>query len=59
MAFAITRQYDRMIQDYDDAIRQKPGHALAYNNLAWLLATAPLAEVRDGDRAVALARSTM
>ncbi len=56
MAFAITSQYDRMIQDYDNAIRMNPDHALAYNNLAWLLATAPSAGVWDGDRAVALAQ---
>ena len=56
MAFATNRQYDRMIQDYDKAIRLKPQHALAYNNLAWLLSTASSEEIWDGDRAVTLAQ---
>ena len=48
-------QYDRAIADYDSAIRLKPDFAKAYNNLAWILATAPTASTRNGARAVELA----
>jgi hypothetical protein len=52
----VRRKIDRTIRDYDMAIRMKPDSALAYNNLAWLLATSPSEGVRDGDRAVKLAQ---
>ncbi len=52
-------RYDRAIQDYDQAIRLKPGSAQGYNELAWLLATAKVAQYRDGRRAVELARKAV
>ncbi len=48
-------QYDRAIADYDEAIRLKPDNAYAYNSFAWLLATTPDTELRDGRKAVTLA----
>jgi tetratricopeptide (TPR) repeat protein len=38
--------------DFTEAIRLDPKCALAYNNQAWLWATSPRAELRDGSRAV-------
>lgn len=53
-AFQGKKEYRLAIADYDQAIRQRP-RAAYYNQLAWLLATCPEAELRDGKRAVALA----
>ncbi|MGD1087654.1 MAG: hypothetical protein ABR955_02880 [Verrucomicrobiota bacterium] len=39
----------------DEALRIKPDSILTMNNLAWLLATCPDANVRDGARAIQLA----
>ncbi len=41
---------------FQEAVRLKPDYAEALNDLAWELATAPDASVRDGDKAVELAR---
>jgi len=41
---------------YEAALAIRPGHLQVANNLAWLLATAPDARLRDGQRAVQLAR---
>jgi tetratricopeptide (TPR) repeat protein len=46
------RDYGAAIADYKKAIQLKPDYALAYNNLAWLLATCPQANLRDGKKAV-------
>jgi len=40
---------------YEEAMRLSPEWAAPCNNLAWLLATHPRAECRDGNRAVAVA----
>ncbi|HYY93402.1 MAG TPA: tetratricopeptide repeat protein [Pyrinomonadaceae bacterium] len=48
--------YDGAIADYTKVIALDAGYANAYNSLAWLLATAPKQELRDGKRAVELAR---
>ena len=39
----------------EDGYRLDPDNVEAMNNLAWFLATAPVAELRDGNRAVELA----
>ncbi len=41
---------------YEAALAIRPGDLQVANNLAWLLATAPDAHLRDGNRAVQLAR---
>ncbi|MCH9020653.1 MAG: tetratricopeptide repeat protein [Proteobacteria bacterium] len=51
--------YDRAIEDYDRAIRLDSDFALAFNNKAWVLATASNAQVRDGREAVRLAREAV
>jgi tetratricopeptide (TPR) repeat protein len=55
-AYEALGDWDRAIKDYTDAIRLAPQNSLAYNDLAWLLATSPLAGIRDGKRAVQLAQ---
>ena len=49
-------QIDEAIRQYQEAIRLKPDYAPAQNNLAWLLATCPQAALRNGVKAVGLAR---
>jgi tetratricopeptide (TPR) repeat protein len=49
-------QYAGAIGDYEEAIRLSAGMTWALDALAWLLATCPVDEHRDGRRAVALAR---
>jgi len=45
-------KYNEAIDYYESAIEMDPSYARAYNALAWLLATCPTAEVRDGTKAV-------
>ncbi|HUU19879.1 MAG TPA: protein kinase [Sedimentisphaerales bacterium] len=40
------------ISDYEAAVLVDPGYALAFNALAWLRATCPTAEFRDGAKAI-------
>ncbi|HWB60604.1 MAG TPA: tetratricopeptide repeat protein [Chthoniobacteraceae bacterium] len=44
------------ISEYEQALALNPDFALAWNNLAWMLATSPEDSLRDGPRALALAR---
>jgi len=44
---------------YEKIIQMEPSQAVAYNNLAWYLATAPYPELRDPPRAVVLARQSV
>ena len=43
------------LADYDKCLALQPKDMTVLNNLAWLLATAPEANLRDGKRAVLLA----
>lgn len=45
----------QVMQIYRQALEQKPDIPEALNNLAWILATSPSAELRDGPEAVRLA----
>ena len=56
MVYHQTEKYTDAVALYDKAIELEPGHAVSLNNLAWLLATAPVESVRDPARAVALAK---
>jgi tetratricopeptide (TPR) repeat protein len=47
---------DEAMSHLNEALRLNPDSTEALNNLAWMLATSPCAEFRDGPRAVALAR---
>jgi tetratricopeptide (TPR) repeat protein len=44
--------YGRAIADYREAVRLNPKFDLAYDNLAWVLATAPEEKFRNGRQAV-------
>jgi tetratricopeptide (TPR) repeat protein len=57
IAYADKRNYANAIADYNQALQLKPEYLnsyanLAYNNLAWLLATCPDPRFRDGHKAV-------
>jgi Flp pilus assembly protein TadD len=47
---------DEAISEYQKALQIDPLEVEAQNNLAWLLATCPQASLRNGDKAVELAR---
>ncbi|MBI2824518.1 MAG: tetratricopeptide repeat protein [Planctomycetia bacterium] len=44
------------VADYEGALREKPGDSGVLNNLAWVLATSPDEAIRDGGRAIELAK---
>ncbi len=48
-------EYSRALAGYEEAIKLDPKNGFALNGLAWLLATRPEAQLRDGRRAVELA----
>lgn len=48
-------QYGKALADWTDVIRCIPRQAMGYNGQAWLLATCPDAQYRDGPKAVKLA----
>lgn len=56
MVYKRLGEYRRAAADYEAAIKLDPELSWAYNNLAWLLATCPRQEFRDGKRAVELAK---
>ena len=47
------------VANYTWAVEIDPKSARAYNNLAWLLATAPRSEIRDGKKSVELAKKAV
>ena len=49
-------QYEEALADFNKAIELAPKYAMAYQNKAWLLATCPDEEVRDGKLAIEAAR---
>jgi tetratricopeptide (TPR) repeat protein len=51
------KDYDKAIADYDKVMRLNPNNAGVASTLAWILATSPQANQRDGKRAVTLATS--
>jgi tetratricopeptide (TPR) repeat protein len=50
------RRYADAIADYDVAIRLNQKNSFSINNLAWILATCPDDKLRDGPKAVQLAK---
>jgi Flp pilus assembly protein TadD len=57
--FFQSKQWDKAIGAYAQAIDLEPKTALTWNNLAWLLATCPDTKFRDPARAVELARKAV
>lgn len=56
LSYYFKGQYGQAIKDFNQAIRLQPDYGEAFNMLAWLLATGSAAQVRNGERAVALAK---
>lgn len=50
-----TGKHREALADYDVAIKHEPEDSSMLNNMAWLLATSPVDEVRNGKRAIDLA----
>ena len=50
-------QFKKGISHLEEVLRINPNHIEAQNNLAWILASCPDAVLRDGKRALELARS--
>lgn len=55
-AYLSLRRFQEAIADFEAALAINPDHMKASNNLAWILATNPDPALRDGERAVELAR---
>ena len=55
LAWQAKGEFGKAVEDYDESIRLKPSDLDARGDLAWLLATAKNANIRDGKRAIALA----
>jgi beta-lactamase regulating signal transducer with metallopeptidase domain/protocatechuate 3,4-dioxygenase beta subunit len=59
LAFEIVGELGKAVADYEKVIELKPdgiGNLIAHNNLAYLLSTAPDDSIRNGKRAVELAK---
>lgn len=56
MAWSDKKEYAKALADYTEARKLDPKYAMALNGFAWLLATCPDKKVRDGKRAVELAK---
>jgi tetratricopeptide (TPR) repeat protein len=51
-AWSNKREYKKALADYDKAVMLDPRSAAAYNDRAWLLATCPVAEYRNANKAL-------
>jgi tetratricopeptide (TPR) repeat protein len=54
-AYTNRRMFAKAIADFTQAIRLDPKYAPAWNNFAWILATCPNEQLRDGKRALSCA----
>jgi tetratricopeptide (TPR) repeat protein len=55
-AFWNKKDDGRAIADWKEAIRLEPNYDPPHNNLAWIMATCPKAEIRNGKKAIKYAR---
>jgi tetratricopeptide (TPR) repeat protein len=55
IVWAYKNDYASAITDFTEVIRVEPRDARAYNGMAWILATCPVEQHRDGTKAVELA----
>jgi tetratricopeptide (TPR) repeat protein len=56
MALGSKKEFAKALSDYNEAIGLDPGYARAYNSRAWLWATCPYVNYRDGKKGVESAR---
>ncbi len=56
-AYLFLKRQDLALADYESALKREPKSDSVLNNLAWLLATSPHDELRNGARAIELATS--
>ena len=59
MAWFYAKIYDRAIEDATRALEINPYYSIGANQLAWMLATCPDPQYRDGKKAVALAEKVV
>ncbi len=59
LAYDHQGEYEKAIVDYGEAILIDPKKAEAFNEIAWLLATCPKPELRDGKKAVKFANKAI
>jgi tetratricopeptide (TPR) repeat protein len=59
VAWFYTAVYDRALQDATRALEINPYYTIGANQLAWMLATCPDPQYRDGKKAVALAETVV
>ena len=52
-------EYRQALEDYTRAVERKSDFAAAYNQIAWILATCPDPEIRDGSRALEMVRKSL
>jgi protein O-mannosyl-transferase len=57
IAFVLEGRLREAMEQYEKALQSDSGSVRASNNLAWILATAPDSSIRDGAKAVALAKN--
>lgn len=58
LALQSQKKFAAAIAEFEKVLVLNPKHALALNNLAWLLATCPEPSLRNGSKAVELARQS-
>ena len=58
VVYAQLGKYELAVKNFNKAIELSPKDAQAYDNLAWLLATCPDEQCRDGEEAVRIAKSS-
>jgi tetratricopeptide (TPR) repeat protein len=56
LAYAGKKEYAKALADYAAAAKLEPNNVMVHNNAAWLLATCPKDEVRDGKKAIQYAK---
>jgi tetratricopeptide (TPR) repeat protein/serine/threonine protein kinase len=57
--YYLLAHYPQAVSDYEMVVKLVPRHALAHNDLAWLLATRPEPKLREPGRAVELAKKAI
>lgn len=59
MFYHNVENFEKAVDTYERLLAIKPNHAIALNNLAWILVTSPEEEFRDKERALILAKEAV